>query len=239
MLGAEMPLGSGAFGHKVLSRGPHADRQSAVQQRADAPASADWAVDAMQGGGTSLVQQAFMIFLVLLFAAAAVLCVLLGSQRATRTSELVRAVERSAADVIATTLTPRQLFVAWNGMALRLHLPCDHGSSYSVAADWYAAQCTCRSQSCVAITSCATAQHSNSSEQNEWRELPIVCLVLIRVSGVLTLAFDGFPPGLLKIKQRLNQQQQLHLPRESFGSKWPKVRNCHWPLHRAGSNHCY
>ena len=113
-----MPLGSGAFGHKVLSRGPHADRQSAVQQRADAPASADWAVDAMQGGGTSLVQQAFMIFLVLLFAAAAVWCVLLGSQRATRTSELVRAVERSAADVIATTLTPRQLFVAWNGMAL-------------------------------------------------------------------------------------------------------------------------
>jgi len=149
-------LGSGAFGHKVLSRGPHADRQSFVQPRADAPpASADWAVDAMQGGGTSLVQQAFMIFLVLLFAAAAVWCVLLGSQRATRTSELVRAVELSAADVIATTLTPRQLFVAWN--------------------------------------------------------------------GVLTLAFDGFPPGLFKIKQSLNQQQQLHLPRESFGSKWPKT----------------
>jgi hypothetical protein len=39
--------------------------------------------------------------------------------------------------------------------------------------------------------------------------------------GVLTLAFDGFPPAILDMKQRIAAQHPA-LPPESSGSKWPK-----------------
>ena len=40
-------------------------------------------------------------------------------------------------------------------------------------------------------------------------------------NGVLTLVYDGFPPVLVGIKARLNEEDGL--PPENFGSRWPKT----------------
>ena len=45
-------------------------------------------------------------------------------------------------------------------------------------------------------------------------------------NGVLTLTYEGFPEGLVSVKQRLNhapEQLKTHLKPENFGSKWPKT----------------
>lgn len=45
-------------------------------------------------------------------------------------------------------------------------------------------------------------------------------------NGVLTLTYEGFPAGLVAVKQRLNQAHEhlpQHLKPENFGSKWPKT----------------
>jgi len=39
--------------------------------------------------------------------------------------------------------------------------------------------------------------------------------------GVLTLAFTGFPPAILEMKEQIDAQHPA-LPPESSGSKWPK-----------------
>ena len=42
-------------------------------------------------------------------------------------------------------------------------------------------------------------------------------------NGVLVLTFDGFPPALAHIKERLaSSAPELNLQAENFGSKWPK-----------------
>jgi hypothetical protein len=43
-------------------------------------------------------------------------------------------------------------------------------------------------------------------------------------NGVLCLVFEGFPPGLVALKQALNNEcTSLGIKSEAFGSKWPKV----------------
>ena len=41
-------------------------------------------------------------------------------------------------------------------------------------------------------------------------------------NGVLTLVYEGFPPGLAGAKAAL-AEQGLPLKKENFGSKWPKT----------------
>jgi hypothetical protein len=43
-------------------------------------------------------------------------------------------------------------------------------------------------------------------------------------NGVLCLVFEGFPPGLVDLKQALNNEcTSVGIKSEAFGSKWPKV----------------
>lgn len=43
-------------------------------------------------------------------------------------------------------------------------------------------------------------------------------------NGVLTLAYEGFPPELATVKSKLNSRQvELGLKEEGFGSRWPKT----------------
>ncbi|KAL6754391.1 hypothetical protein V8C86DRAFT_353040 [Haematococcus lacustris] len=46
--------------------------------------------------------------------------------------------------------------------------------------------------------------------------------VFVAWSGVLTLAYTGFPPSLRTLKQNINNNV-LSLPRENPGSRWPKT----------------
>ena len=39
-------------------------------------------------------------------------------------------------------------------------------------------------------------------------------------NGVLTMVYDGFPPGLVEAKAALTGTQALPLKKENFGSKW-------------------
>ena len=42
-------------------------------------------------------------------------------------------------------------------------------------------------------------------------------------NGVLCVVFDGFPHAVVELKSRLDQDCASFLPKENFGSKWPKT----------------
>jgi len=42
-------------------------------------------------------------------------------------------------------------------------------------------------------------------------------------NGVIVLTYTGFPPPLVRLKRALNESATLGLPKENFGSKWPKT----------------